>query len=108
MHKCTRIVYSDASRTGFGGYEANTINGVSHGTWSEDETGKSSTWRELTAVHRVLKSLGHFLANQRVKWFTDNLAVSKIVDKGSMKYELQNIAVDIFATCLLYGVRIEI
>ena len=49
-HKCTKIVYSDASSTGFAAYEVSTINGISHGMWSEEESLKSSTWRELVAV----------------------------------------------------------
>lgn len=53
---CSRIVYSDASCTGFAGYEVNTFNGVAHGIWSELEMSKSSTWRELSAVYRVLLS----------------------------------------------------
>ena len=30
-HKCSMIVYSDASSTGYAGYEINTVNGISHG-----------------------------------------------------------------------------
>ena len=54
---CSRIVYSDASGTGFAGYAVGTINGVSNGTWFAEEAVKSSTWRELCAVFRVLLSL---------------------------------------------------
>ena len=35
------------------------------------------------------------LAKHRVKWFTDNQAVAKIITSGTMKEELQKIAVDI-------------
>ena len=55
-HKCTKIVYSDASSTGYAGYEISNINGISHGLWSQEESLKSSTWRELVAVHRILLS----------------------------------------------------
>ncbi|KAL5020241.1 hypothetical protein ScPMuIL_003133, partial [Solemya velum] len=47
--KCSKIVYSDASNSGFAGYEMATINGVAHGTWSPEESQQSSTWRELMA-----------------------------------------------------------
>ena len=36
----------------------------------------------------------------RVKWFTDNQAVAKIITSGSMKEELQKIVVDIFSFCV--------
>ena len=56
LHKCTKIVHSDASSTGFAGYEVSTVNDISHGMWSEEESLKSSTWRELEAAYRVLLS----------------------------------------------------
>lgn len=98
--KYSKIVYSDASTTGYAGYEVNTANGVSHGMWDVEESQKSSTWRELTAVYRVLLSLSHILANQSVRWFTDNQGVSAIAVKGSMNSELQNIAIEIFRVCM--------
>ena len=106
-HKCTKIVYSDASSTGFAGYEVSTINGISHGMWSEEESLKSSTWRELVAVYRVLLSLSHFLANQRVKWFTDNQGVKSIANKGSMNRDLQDISYKIFNLCMSRSISLE-
>lgn len=106
-HKCSKIVYSDASSSGYGGYEVNTPNGVAHGLWSAEESLKSSTWRELTAVCRSLKSLGHFLSHHRVKWFSDNQSVTSIVHKGSMKQELQDIAFEIFNLCISNAINLE-
>ena len=77
-HKCTKIVYSDASSAGYAEYEISTINGISHGLCSQEE---SSTWNELVAVHIVLLSLRHILANQHIKWFTDNQGVKSIAVK---------------------------
>ena len=107
-HKCTKIVYSDASSTGYAGFEISTINGISHGLWTQEEALKSSTWRELVAVHRILLSLKHILANQRIKWFTDNQGVKSIITKGSMKTELQDIAYSIFRMCLSQSISLEI
>ena len=42
-----RVVYSDASNTGYGGYIAEHGNMVANGQWSEEETKQSSTWRGL-------------------------------------------------------------
>ena len=105
---CSKIVYSDASATGYAGYEVSTINGVSHGTWAVEEAVRSSTWRELCAVYRVLRSLTHVLSSHRVKWFTDNTNVVNIVNKGSMKPDLQDLAMQIFKFSSLHTIHLEI
>ena len=107
IHVTSKLVYSDASGTGYAGYEVHTINGVAHGMWSPEERCQSSTWRELVAVQRVLKSLKNSLANHRVKWFTDNKNVCSIVQKGSMRPFLQEIALDIFSFCSRHCISIE-
>jgi hypothetical protein len=107
-HKSTKICYSDASSTGYAGFEVSTINGVSHGMWNEKEAQQSSTWRELVAVYRVLLSLVHILKNQRVKWFTDNQGTRSIVMKGSMKEDLQAVAYSIFVLCMENAISLEI
>jgi len=106
-YKCSKIVFSDASSTGYAGYEVHAANDVSHGMWSAEEAAKSSTWRELTAVYRVLLSIARVLAHKRVKWFTDNQGVVSIVFKGSMKHELQNIAMAIYRLCMGYSIVLE-
>ena len=45
-----RVVYSDASDTGYCGYVVEHKPCVAHGQWSTTEAKQSSTWRELTAV----------------------------------------------------------
>ena len=84
-----RLVYSDASSTGFGGYMVEYINPVANGQWSAEEAAQSSTWRELRAVKLVLKSFQGKLANEQVCWFTDNQNVVRIVQNGSSKGALQ-------------------
>ena len=42
-----RVVYSDASSTGFGGYVVEHANLIANGQWSPEEAGRSSTWREF-------------------------------------------------------------
>lgn len=49
-----RVVYSDASESGYGGYIVEHGGCVSYGQWTESEAGQSSTWRELAAVLQVL------------------------------------------------------
>lgn len=102
------VVYTDASDTGYGGYCVRTGKNVSHGLWEESERIMSSTWRELAAVDRVLRSFVQFLKGENIKWFTDNANVVSIVQKGSMKNNLQDLAMNIFQICLEYKIGIEI
>ena len=71
---------------------------VSHKNWDSLQMKQSSTWRELHCVSFALKSFAHVLSGCFVKWFTDSQAVSLIVDSGSMKAHLHQLAVDIFHT----------
>ena len=105
---CHTIAYSDASGTGFGGYVVETPINIAHGMWSEDERLLSSTRRELMAVTRVLMSLKGRLANKHVKWFSDNQNVIRIVQRGSMKPALLDIALSIFEFCLMSNIRLDI
>ena len=104
---CSRLVFVDASSTGFGGYIVDMGDTVAQGLWDNSESRKSSTWRELKAVDLVLKSLAPKLSCRRTKWFTDNQAVAKIAESGSMKSELQSIALSISQTCLEHNIQLN-
>ena len=58
-------------------------------------------------VYRVLSSLIHILSGQNVEWFTDNQAVTSM-HKGSLKSDLQVIAIDIFKLCLAHSIQLQI
>ncbi|XP_052264823.1 uncharacterized protein LOC127867588 [Dreissena polymorpha] len=105
---CSKVVYSDASAVSYAGYEVGTVNGVAHGSWSSEETKMSSTWRELCGVYRVLKSLIDVLASHRVKWFTDNQGVCSVIKKGSMKKDLQDLAIKIFKLTAKNSIHLEV
>lgn len=92
-------VYTDASSEGYGGYVEQRENSEVLGTWSEAEKSKSSTWRELETVNRVLRSTVTCLEGQSVQWYTDNRNVVSIIEKGSKKPELQDIAQSIHDSC---------
>ena len=65
-----RLVYSDTSDTGYGGYMIEHGCHIAQGQWLPQEASQSSTWQELRAVCSVLESLSNKLQNQRVCWFT--------------------------------------
>ena len=103
----TRIVFSDASSSGFGGHIVEVGPDIAHGLWLEYEASLSSTWRELKAVSLVLASFTAKLEGHRVKWFTDNQNVVRIVEAGSKRQHLQFVALSIFKTCFKRGIRLD-
>jgi hypothetical protein len=67
-----------------------------------------STWKEFTAVKKVLFSLSDYAKGKRIKWFTDNQNVVNIIIKGGMKCHLQDIALDIYTQCLNYSLSLDV
>ena len=104
----TRIAYSDASVSGYGGYVVELGREVSHGMWSEAEAKLSSAWRELKAIDRVLRSFAPKLQGHKVKWFTDNQSVQFIVMHGSRHLHLQDGAMSIFEICMSFALKLEV
>ena len=105
----TRVVFSDASSTGYGGFHniVEVGSDIAHGQWLQYEASLSSTWRGLKTVSVVLNSFTPRLARHRVKWFTDNQNVVRIVEAGSKKQHLQAIALSNFESCLRQSVRLD-
>nr|XP_022336293.1 uncharacterized protein LOC111132768 [Crassostrea virginica] len=111
---CNLLLYCDASDVGFGGYfetfddenNENVFLGSVVGNWTADESRLSSTWRELEAVNRVMKSRVNFIQNQNLNVISDNKNVSKIMQVGSKKPYLQIAASQIFETCIENGVQV--
>ena len=66
-----RVVHSDASDTGNGGYVVESGRSVVHGQWTLEKASHSSTRRELTAVLRVLEAVSMKLSNPRVLWLSE-------------------------------------
>ena len=103
----------DASDVGFGGYiefsPSHDKESFGHvfGSWTLHESQQSSTWRELEAVNRVLKSNISCLQNEKVRVISDNKNVSKILHIGSKKPYLQSIACDIEDSCSKFDIKIH-
>ncbi|CAG2235577.1 unnamed protein product [Mytilus edulis] len=102
-----RIIYSDASEYAGAGFTVGD-NHIVHFMWDKEDRIKSSTWRELKAVKNILESLQLMLCGKLIKLYTDNQNVVKIVQKGSMKLDLQVIALDIFHICLNNNIVLEV
>ena len=59
-----RVVYTDASLQGYGGYTVEHGCHIAHGHWLQEEANKSSTWRELRVVRQVLEAFASKLRNE--------------------------------------------
>ncbi len=101
-----RVVYSDASDTGYGGYVVEHGSCVSFGQWTAEEAIQSSTWRELAAVWRVIQAVAPKLGNVRVRWFTDNQNVARILQVGSRKPQLHALTLKVFSLSVQYLIRL--
>ena len=101
-----RVVYSDASSVAYGGYMIDIGPEIAHGQWSLVESQQCSIRRELEAVKRILSSWAHKLVNENVKWFTDNQGVVSVIQHGSSKENLQQIALEIFGICMNHAIRL--
>ena len=99
-----KIIYSDASKYACGALVKGEAQLVCHKLFTAAEAGTSSTQRELITILYSLQAFGANLFTSRIKWFTDNQATAKIVDVGSMKFILQDLAYKIFSHCLAHDI----
>lgn len=103
---CTAEVYTDASDAGYGGFISGKGDSEVTGSWLGAERYKSSTWRELEAVRRVFATFANTLRGQCVKVYVDNMNITHIICKGSMKPELHEIARDLFNMLQMFDITL--
>ncbi|CAC5360379.1 unnamed protein product [Mytilus coruscus] len=96
---CTSLVYTNASGTGFGGYIVDCAKSEVKCSWKLEEQVNSSTWCKLESVYRMLMSKLTYMKGQKVLWRTYNQNVVHILYKGSVKSDLQRIAINIADIC---------
>ena len=102
-----RVAFSDASNTRYGSYTVEHGMHIAQGNWSLEEARQNSTWRELVAVGRVLEAVATKLGNGRLRWFTDNQNIVRILTVGSGKGYLQAEAMRIFKLCICHHIHLE-
>ena len=78
------------------------------GMWTSDDIHNSSAYCELKAIYFVLLLYVNQLHGKRVKIFTDNQAAARIVLIGSDRLDLQQIALQIFQTCIRNKIELDI
>ena len=78
-----------------------TINrSIISGSWSDHESVKSSTWRELEALNRVIQNNVDSLSGKRIGVVSDNKNVSRILKVGSKKEDLHDISEVVKHVCI--------
>ena len=107
-HLTTKVIYSDASESGYGGYLVQRLGRViAQGHFSHSKMGTSSTHRELFPVLYVLTSLKQFFRNESILWYTDNSIVARIIEVESTNRGLHTLALQIFAMCITHSIAIH-
>ena len=102
------IIFSDASATGCGALVVGRpdLNMVHH--WQFQERARSSTWREIKAITIFIELHKHLFKNNALKWYTDNLGVTSVIVKGSMKPDLHLCSLEIFEVCLQNDIMLSV
>ena len=102
------IIFSDASSFGYGGYVNNSDLPDAYGLWLEGENDDSSTFRELKAIHNVVECYAPQIAPSKVKIYSDNLGACGIMENGSARIKLNNLAIDIFTLSLINDITLSL
>jgi len=108
LTRLTHIVYSDASASGCGAYVTTKPDLDMVHYWQTYEKNASSTWRELKTVALFLNLHENTFAGTAVTWYTDNQAVPIITYKGSMKTDLNQLALEIYKICLVKDIDLSL
>ena len=104
----SKIIYSDASNSGYGGYIVEKSGKwIAKGNFARAEIADSSTYRELLAVKLFLQSVSSHLKNENVLWFSDNSNVSRIIQVGSRKLHLHRLSIEIFDICIKNNIKFQ-
>ena len=103
------MVYSDASELGYGGYAISSQKTlVCQEHWLESEGGKSSTWRELKAMHNMLLAIGkNLICNNHAQWYTDNQNIIRILDRGSRKQDLHSLVEAVIQSSNRFDIQVS-
>ena len=107
--KLKSLINSDASDFASGAIaKINNTSYVAHKNLSAEESGLSSTWRELDAIRFSLASLAPCLQRHTAVWATNNNPAVSIIPKGSKRPHLHTIAVDIYNICKVHQIDLNV
>ena len=102
------MTYSDASDVACGGYAVQLGGQTAVGSWSEEESVQSSTFRELRAARLVLQSMASQLEGREVRHRTDNQSAERIMTVGSRNPDLHKEAILLYKICRKHNIRLSV
>ena len=102
------LSYSDASGLCWGGFAVHINGKPAVGSWSEEESGRSSTFHELGAIRYVLESYRDDLRGKEVCHKTGNRNAEIILSVGSRILHLHREAVLVYKLCRELNIRLYI
>jgi hypothetical protein len=102
------MTYSDASDVAWGGYAVQLGGQTAVGSWSENESVKSSTFRELRGARLVLESMAPQLEGKEVRHRTDSQSAERIMTVGSRNPELHKEAILLYKVCREHNIRLSV
>lgn len=103
-----RLIYTDASDRSGAGFCTEILWKIVRRTWTKSEAKRGSTWRELKAIEVTLDMFKVEFQGKNVKVYTDNQNAVRIIEVGSMKSDLHNVAFAIFKICMLSRISLEV
>jgi hypothetical protein len=110
-HSLLRVIYYNTGGQGWGGYlQIGAAFHQAHGSWAPDEVHavRSSTWRKLSALLRLLRVFRHLLSDCTVIARGDAQNVFWILFKGGSALEhIQMVCLKIFQHCLKLRIDLQ-
>ena len=91
---------SDAIDFGWGGHTMEDAPHYARDYFSEEESSQSSTYRELLGVFMCLQAMVHLCEGQFVVFQVDSQSLPRVVNRGSPRPRLSDLAREIFWFCL--------
>ena len=97
--------YSDSSSIACAAFIENKHQMVRHQMLSVTERLQSSTYRELFGIKLAVESFGPVLKHQEVQFCSDSQNALKILEKGSRKEYLHELAMTVFSACVKFNIK---
>ena len=99
---------SDASNIGWGGHTMEDAPQYAREYFSAEESAQSSTFRELLGVYRCLQAMSHLCAGKLVVFQVDAQNLLGVVNRGSPRLNLNELARKLFWFCLEQRIVIQV
>ena len=101
-------IYSDSSSIACAAFIENKHQLVCHQMLSITERLQSSTYRELLGIKLAVESFGPVSKHQEVQFCSDSQNALKILEKGSRKEYLHELAMAVFSACVKFNIKMQL